>query len=279
MAHTTTIDVYDLNSSTVTSYPNTHAYTQYGHMNHNITLGSNGRLYGTTGASAQGTAAGENRCVIYSVDTLTFTFQVEHVFDSLVRTANGKLTEYNGKLYGSTNFLGSNNHGHLFSYDMTSNTYNVEYSFDRDQDGAGFSAGWTLYNDKLYSTSRTAGMNGYGTLVEFDLNNSTLTVLEHLSMENGRSFRGSPIVWDDSWVGINEVISHSNINIYPNPAKTELHVELEMVNLMEVYSTTGQLLKSIQNSNTINVADLRNGIFIIKIYNNEGTYTSKFIKE
>ena len=280
MAHTNTIDVYDLNSSSLTSYPNTHTYTQYGHMNHNLILGSNGRIYGTTDASQQGSGPSENRCVIYSVDTNTFTFQVEHVFDGLVRTTNSGLTEYNGRLYGSTNFLGANNQGHLFSYDMTTNAYTIEHSFDRDQDGAGFSAGWTLYNDKLYTTSRTGGANGYGTLVEYDLTNSTFTALEHLTMENGRSFRGTPIVWDDTALGVNDLNSNSfSINIYPIPGKRTITVDVENVSLIEIYSLTGQLVKSIKNSKTVNVEDISPGVLIIKVYNDKGIYSSKFIKE
>lgn len=194
------VEVYDIQSKTVTSFSNTHSTDQYGHMTDNIILSSNGKIYGMTDASNRGTAAGEGRSIIYSLDTATFALQVEHVFDSLVRTTNSALTEYKGKLYGSTNFLGANNEGHLFSYDMSSGAYSIEHSFDKDQDGGGFSAGWTLLNDTLYSTSRTGGAKGYGTLVAFDLASSTLSTLEHLTLENGRSFRGTPVVWDDSFI-------------------------------------------------------------------------------
>ena len=279
MAAVNNVYVYDLNTAVTTEFNNTHSYQQYGHMNDNIILASNGKIYGMTDASALGVGTGTNRSVIYSLDTINFTFQVEHVFDSLVRTTNSQLTEYNDKLYGSTNFLGANNQGHLFSYDMTTQAYTVEYSFDYDQDGGGFSAGWTIYNDKLYSTSRTGGANGYGTLVEFDLTNSTLNVLEHLTMENGRSFRGTPILWDDTVLGIGEIINNSNIQIFPNPARTVLNVELENVSLIEIYSTTGQLVKRIKNSNTINVEDISSGVLIIKVYNDKGIYSSRFIKE
>ena len=278
LAAANNVYIYDLNTKAVTEFTNTHSYQQYGHMSDNIILASNGKIYGMTKASRLSTAAGENRAVIYSLDTTTFTFQVEHTFDSLVRTTNTELTEYNGKLYGSTNFLGANNQGHLFSYDMTTQAYTIEYSFDYDQDGGGFSAGWTLYNDKLFSTSRTGGANGYGTLVAFDLTNSTLNVLEHLTMENGRSYRGTPIFWDNT-VGLDEIIKNSNIKIFPNPARTVLNVELENVSLIEIYSTTGQLVKRINNTNTINVEDLSSGVHIIRVHNDIGIYSSRFIKE
>ena len=279
MAAVNNVYVYDLNTAVTTEYNNTHSYQQYGHMNDNIILASNGKIYGMTDASNLGTGAGENKAVIYSLDTTNFTFQVEHIFDHEVRTTNSGLTEYNGKLYGSTNFLGANNQGHLFSYDMTTSAYNIEHSFDRVQDGGGFSAGWTLYNDKLYSTSRTGGTNGYGTLVSFDLKSSAFNVLEHLTMENGRSFRGTPILWDDTVLGIGEIINNSNIQIFPNPARTVLNVDLENVSLIEIYSTTGQLVKRIKNSKTINVEDLSSGVHLIIVHNDKGIYSSRFIKE
>ena len=98
-------------------------------------------------------------------------------------------------------------------------------------------------------------------------------------MENGRSFRGTPILWDDTVLGIGEIINNSNIQIFPNPARTVLNVELENVSLIEIYSTTGQLVKRIKNSNTINVEDISSGVLIIKVYNDKGIYSSKFIKE
>jgi len=98
-------------------------------------------------------------------------------------------------------------------------------------------------------------------------------------MENGRSFRGTPILWDDTVLGIGEIINNSNIQIFPNPARTVLNVELENVSLIEIYSTTGQLVKRIKNSNTINVEDISSGVLIIKVYNDKGIYSSRFIKE
>ena len=99
-------------------------------------------------------------------------------------------------------------------------------------------------------------------------------------MENGRSFRGTPIVWDDSALGVNDQNSDSfSINVFPNPVKRTATVDVENVSLIEIYSLTGQLVKSIKNSKTVNVEDIGTGILIIKVYNDKGIYSSKFIKE
>jgi len=137
----------------------------------------------------------------------------------------------------------------------------------------------TLYNNKLYSTSRTAGQYGYGTLVEYDLTNSTFTTLKHLTMANGRSFLGTPIVWDDTFLGINDNTPGFNeIRIYPNPASNYLHVEGMEAELVKVYSMTGELIIETRNANEINIDRLSPGIFTISVQNKQGIYYSKFIK-
>ena len=78
---------------------------------------------------------------------------------------------------------------------------------------------------------------------------------------------------------MNELANAEKINIYPNPSKTNLNVDTENVNLIEIYSTTGQLVKRVKNSNNVNIEDLSTGVLIIKVYNDKGIYSSKFIKE
>ena len=279
LAYNDSLYVYNIASHTMINKYKTHSYTQYGHMNHNIVLASNGKIYGTTEAGTQGTQPGENRSVIYSLNTTNFEFIVEHQFDSLVRTTNSRLTEYNGKLYGSTNFLGTNNQGHLFSYDMTTGTYTVEHSFSYAQDGGGFSAGWTLYNDKLYSTSRTGGQNGYGTLVEYNLTTNTFTTLKHLTMADGRSFRGTPVFWDDTSLGTKEIEASLNFKMYPNPADHTVTVSINnnAADEIEILSILGTSIKKISKTKTIDISDLSSGIYLIKIKSDNKELTKKLI--
>jgi len=101
LARLNKLSVYSYNTGTVLNTYTTHNTAQYGLMDHNPLFASNGKIYGVTTASISGTQSGENRAVIYSIDTTNFAFNVEYVLDSLIRTTNGRLTEYNGKLYGS----------------------------------------------------------------------------------------------------------------------------------------------------------------------------------
>ena len=52
----------------------------------------------------------------------------------------------------------------------------------------------------------------------------------------------------------------------------------ESIENIAVYSLSGRLLKEIPNSKTINVNDLSSGVYIIKIFSQNSTYTKKFIR-
>ena len=82
-------------------------------------------------------------------------------------------------------------------------------------------------------------------------------------------------------IGINEY-DIKEINIYPSPTSHQLTIDygqlkIEKINLIDI---TGKTIKTIkQNTNTINVADLSNGIYFIKLITDERTITKKFIKQ
>ncbi|MDR2084034.1 MAG: lamin tail domain-containing protein [Bacteroidales bacterium] len=76
------------------------------------------------------------------------------------------------------------------------------------------------------------------------------------------------------------------INIYPNPAKDVIYIELEelqaqdnLIDTINIYDFTGRLIKtesiSFKEKNKIFVGDLTNGIYII----NCGNYNVSFVKE
>ncbi len=153
---------------------------------------SNGIIYGTTNIYNSNVFP-SSKSVLYSLDPANnFKFTSLSVLTN-ANQANIGLTEVNGKLYGSTASGGNNGHGYIFSYDLTKNIFSQEYSFNADIDGANFSAGWTLNNGRLYSTSQSGGANGYGTLVEFDPSITKLKVLSDLTLQNGAGIMATPL--------------------------------------------------------------------------------------
>lgn len=100
-------------------------------------------------------------------------------------------------------------------------------------------------------------------------------------------------VWTNTLtLSITEQSFAEDINIYPNPVTGILTFDLKSNKQqkfdIEIYNTSGQLIlqkefnvnKTITTGiNTINVADLSNGIYFIKVITDEKIITQKFIKQ
>lgn len=70
--------------------------------------------------------------------------------------------------------------------------------------------------------------------------------------------------------------------LYPNPVTNELNISLdsERIESVAIYTVIGQLVKTIKdNSNHIDMNDLSNGNYLIKIQTNEGVFYRKIIKK
>ena len=74
--------------------------------------------------------------------------------------------------------------------------------------------------------------------------------------------------------------SFNKTQFYPNPVKDVLTVSSnKKVNSISVYNTAGQLVKTSQNANTVNMSSLSAGVYVIKTDVDGKTETSKVIKK
>jgi len=83
-----------------------------------------------------------------------------------------------------------------------------------------------------------------------------------------------------------ETLSNSSLQIYPNPAKDELRIEsgelsIEKVEVVDLSGCTVETWRaaSLQNSATINISALPQGVYLIKVYTDKGLVVSKVMKE
>ena len=60
-------------------------------------------------------------------------------------------------------------------------------------------------------------------------------------------------------------ISNSKISIYPNPTSDYIYIENTEPQLVTIYSLDGNLIKTIENANIIDVKDLKEGVYLINI--------------
>lgn len=71
-------------------------------------------------------------------------------------------------------------------------------------------------------------------------------------------------------LGIEEINGISKrLSIYPNPTTDILNVELENeeINCISIFSLAGAVIKEFSETNSINVIDLKPGIYLLKVNN------------
>ncbi|GAA4887619.1 aryl-sulfate sulfotransferase [Flaviramulus aquimarinus] len=72
----------------------------------------------------------------------------------------------------------------------------------------------------------------------------------------------------------------ADLKIVPNPAIDILNIKTtETINNIEVYSVIGKLVATDQNSNQIDISQLKSGLYIVKIYSGEAVTSRKIVKK
>jgi hypothetical protein len=101
----------------------------------------------------------------------------------------------------------------------------------------------------------------------------------NISIEPGgfRVFGNKP-----STLSIDEIDTTDVTNIYPNPSTDYFYIS-NNVSKVEIFSITGQLVKSFANQISgyqYNVSDLKNGMYMVKIVDeNNRVKTTKLLKQ
>ena len=86
-------------------------------------------------------------------------------------------------------------------------------------------------------------------------------------------------------VNVNEYSHNANVNIYPNPANDKIHIVTDVeIEEVVVYTITGVIVGQQSTVNgqqtlTIDLDNLKSGIYFIKINTNEGNIVKRIIKQ
>lgn len=87
--------------------------------------------------------------------------------------------------------------------------------------------------------------------------------------------------------GVNKILNNNFINVYPNPAKNEIIIEI-LQNIKptgmtcDIINTDGQILRNIvlkEKKNRIDIKELNSGLYTIKVKSENGITIKKMIKE
>ena len=83
-------------------------------------------------------------------------------------------------------------------------------------------------------------------------------------------------------LGVNPIEPKKAMAVFPNPAHTELNIQLpaqQILDRLAITDITGKIvLKQDQNLNQINVSHLANGLYFIEAHSGKEKYVTKFIK-
>lgn len=137
---------------------------------------------------------------------------------------------------------------------------------------------------------KSDGIGGFGPEQVIDATQSQAYTITFADFENDGDLDISTVAYNDDRVNMfeNEVIVLSTpkiekdeIAIFPNPSKNVLNfsgITPELVNL-DIYDVLGKLLisTSISQDGSINISELKTGMYLVKFQNNDTTY--KFVKE
>jgi hypothetical protein len=114
---------------------------------------------------------------------------------------------------------------------------------------------------------------------ELEINNETNMLY---AATYGRGLWVSPLVAGTA--GIQDRISENNVKVYPNPATSQITIELPKTMKAEirVFDITGKLLKfetdsQISNKRIVDVSTLTPGTYFVRINSEEGTATKKLL--
>lgn len=146
-----------------------------------LMMAANGKLYGTTS-----TGGSQNEGMIFSFDPATNTFVKLFDFDRAwgAGPRSALMQARNGKLYGTTQFGGSNNEGVLYSFDPAANIYTKLHDFSFLL-GSNPANGLIEASNGLFYGMTTRGGNGmihnhiigFGVIYSFDPVANTYTKL------------------------------------------------------------------------------------------------------
>ena len=72
-----------------------------------------------------------------------------------------------------------------------------------------------------------------------------------------------------STLSVNE--NSNTLRIFPNPASQNIFVYGTEAAQMMIYNAMGQMVENLNNTNEFNVADYANGVYVLKVIDNNGS--------
>ncbi len=136
--------------------------------------------------------------------------------------------------------------------------------------------GFRIYNQNVTDTAAVGG-NVNDASLRWPLESESPTVVD---IDNVQIIEGV----DTTTTGIRKnIIKQDNVKVYPNPATDMLRIEAGTdIFSIDICDMTGKVVRSVEPNagyvTTINLSDLANGIYFVKVRSQKGTAVKKVIK-
>ena len=143
---------------------------------------------------------------------------------------------------------------------------------------------WTVTSDQQWLTVSSNSGTGDGLLTFTASENTTgeaRTATVTITFLNTKAPSITlTIIQDASTTGINDMKKNQNL-VYPNPATNSLFLNSEVQDaLISIYDSKGKMIVNKKaNTSEINISNLRNGIYTIRIASKSEVKTQKFVKQ
>ena len=124
-------------------------------------------------------------------------------------------------------------------------------------------------------------------MIHFDFVGGTTPLLDSTDLYNLKSYlngdASSEVIIPPTTVGLNDNLAAEwGLSLFPVPTSSELNVVINRDANLEVLSLDGKLVKSninlsFQGINTLNLKDLQNGIYLIRVISEGSVFSKKIV--
>jgi hypothetical protein len=179
------------------------------------------------------------------------------------------MTGKEGGIYnveGGTLYFNNSTSGRKRYYPYTKEQMEADYS---KHEVANY---WDLFTGKF-------GQPGAPVFSEISVNTNEITVSTYTNSE-----AADPTLYDTFKIVKGDASGLENNNgsvlsLFPVPAKDKVNTTVNNVNGVTAFDVSGRSLNLSFKNQTIDVSNLSNGLYIVKIYAEDRTYTSRLLKE
>ncbi len=119
---------------------------------------------------------------------------------------------------------------------------------------------------KSYSLAGFAGQEIYIAFRHHNINDMFWMLIDDIAVTAGNT------------ASISEV-ENSNVVLYPNPVTNILNIEAQGIQEVSVMDVNGRTVMTLQNTNRIDMSNLANGVYFVRVITSEGVSTQKIAKK